>query len=68
MYAFSFVLVPLAIVAAWALIQDRKRRHRPRHHSADTESRIRARKEIIGKRPRPTRRRRPPAPVPQEAP
>lgn len=42
MYTFSFVLVPLAIVAAWALIQDRKRRHRPRRRSADMESRIRA--------------------------
>jgi hypothetical protein len=36
MYAFLFVLVPLAIVAAWALAHDRKRRcatcpagHRP---------------------------------------
>ena len=42
MYALLFVLVPLAIVAAWALIQNRKRRHRPRRHCADMESRIRA--------------------------
>ena len=27
MYAFLFVLVPLAIVAAWALARDRKRRY-----------------------------------------
>jgi hypothetical protein len=27
MYAFLFVLVPLATVAAWALAHDRKRRH-----------------------------------------
>lgn len=26
MYAFLFVLVPLAVVVAWALAQDRKRR------------------------------------------
>jgi hypothetical protein len=42
MYALLFVLVPLAIVAAWALIQNRKRRHRPRRRCADIESRIRA--------------------------
>ena len=27
MYAFLFILVPLAIVAAWALAHDRKRRY-----------------------------------------
>jgi Tfp pilus assembly protein FimT len=42
MYALLFVLVLLAIVAAWALIQHRKRRHRPRRRCADMESRIRA--------------------------
>jgi hypothetical protein len=42
MYALLFVLVPLAIVAAWALIQNRKRRHRPRRRRTDMESRIRA--------------------------
>jgi hypothetical protein len=40
MSVFSFVLVPLAIVVAWALIQDRRRRHRPRRRGADMESRI----------------------------
>jgi len=42
MYALLFVLVPLAIVVSWALIQHRKRRHRPRRSCADMESRIRA--------------------------
>ena len=42
MYALLFVLVPLAIVVSWALIQHRKRRHRPRRRCADMESRIRA--------------------------
>ena len=38
MYAFLFVLVPLAIVAAWALAHDRKRRYR-RHARGQTCSR-----------------------------
>ena len=42
MYALLFVLVPLAIVVFWALIQGRKRRHRPRRRCAGMESRIRA--------------------------
>lgn len=40
MYVFLFVLVPLAIVIAWALAQDWKRRHRPRAHGGDMQSRI----------------------------
>ena len=40
MYVFLFVLVPLAIVIAWALAQDWKRRHRRQAHGADTQSRI----------------------------
>ena len=37
MYAFLFVLVPLATVVAWALARDRKRRHAHggRHAVAD---------------------------------
>ena len=42
MYTLLFILAPLVIVVAWALIQDRKRRHRPRRRSAGMESRIRA--------------------------
>jgi hypothetical protein len=45
MYAFLFVLVPLAIVVAWALAQDRKRRHRRHAPGADMQSRIRAARE-----------------------
>jgi hypothetical protein len=40
MYVFLFVLVPLAIVIAWALAQDWKHRHRRHAHRADTQSRI----------------------------
>ena len=42
MYAFLFVLVPLATVIAWALARDRKRRHA---HGADMRSRTRAARE-----------------------
>ena len=42
MYALLFILVPLAIVAAWALIQHRKRQRRPRRRYTDMESRIRS--------------------------
>ena len=45
MYAFLFVLVPLAIVIAWALAHDRKRRHRRHPRGADMQSRIRAARE-----------------------
>ena len=45
MYAFLFVLVPLAIVVAWALAQDRKRRHRRHARGADVRSRVRAARE-----------------------
>ena len=44
MYAFLFVLVPLAVVIAWALAQDRKRR-RHHAHGADMQSRFRAARE-----------------------
>lgn len=47
MYAFLLVLVPLATVAAWALVQDRKRRHA---HGADMQSRIRAARESAKER------------------
>ena len=40
MYVFLFVLVPLAIVIAWALAQDWKHRRRRHVHGADTQSRI----------------------------
>ena len=40
MYVFLFVLVPLAIVIAWALAQDWKHRHRRHAHGADMQSRI----------------------------
>lgn len=45
MYAFLFVLVPLAIVVTWALAHDRKRRHRRHAHGADMQSRVRAARE-----------------------
>ena len=45
MYAFLFVLVPLAIVVAWALAHDRKRRHRRHARGADMQSRVRAARE-----------------------
>ena len=50
MYAFLFVLVPLAIVAAWALAQDRKRRHRRHARGADMQSRVRAARESAKER------------------
>ena len=49
MYAFLFVLVPLAIVVAWALAHDRKRRHRAAD-GADMQSRIRAARESAKER------------------
>ena len=42
MYAFLVVLVPLAVVAAWALARGRNRRRRPHAHGADVQSRVRA--------------------------
>lgn len=50
MYAFLFVLVPLAIVAAWALAHDRKRRYRRHTHGADMQSRIRAARQSAEER------------------
>ena len=47
MYAFLFVLVPLATVVAWALARDRKRRHA---HGADMQSRTRAARESAKER------------------
>jgi len=40
MYVFLFVLIPLAIVIAWALAQDWKRRHRRHDHGTNMQSRI----------------------------
>ena len=45
MYAFLLVLVPLAVVVAWALAQDRKRRRRRHADGADMGLRIRAARE-----------------------
>ena len=45
MYAFLFALVPLAIVIAWALAHDMKRRHRRNAGGADMQSRFRAARE-----------------------
>lgn len=50
MYAFLFILVPLAIVTAWALAQDRKRRHRRRAYAPDMQSRVRAARESAKER------------------
>jgi hypothetical protein len=50
MYAFLFVLVPLAIVAAWALAQDRKRRHRRHASGADIQSRVRGARQSAKRR------------------
>jgi hypothetical protein len=50
MYAFLFVLVPLAIVAAWALAHDRKRRYRRHARGADMQSRIRAARQSAQER------------------
>jgi hypothetical protein len=50
MYAFLFVLVPLAVVIAWALAQDRKRRHRRHAGGADMQSRFRAARESAKER------------------
>jgi hypothetical protein len=50
MYAFLFVLVPLAIVAACALAHDRKRRHRRHAHGADMQSRFRAARQSANER------------------
>ena len=51
MYALLFVLVPLVIVAAWALAHDRKRRYRRHAHGADMQSRIRAARQSAEERP-----------------
>jgi hypothetical protein len=45
MHAFLFVLVTLAVVAAWALAHDRNRRRRHHAHGADVQSRVRAARE-----------------------
>jgi hypothetical protein len=53
MYAFLFVLVPLATVAAWALVRDRKRlhqRHRRHAHAPSIQSRIRTARESAQER------------------
>ena len=50
MYPFLFVLVPLAIVAAWALAHDRKRRYRRHARGADMQSRIRAARQAAEER------------------
>src|SRR5262249_11233382 len=47
---FLCVLVPLAIVIAWALAQDWKRRHRRHLGAADMQSRIRAARESAKER------------------
>jgi hypothetical protein len=49
MYAFLFVLVPLAIVAAWALAHDRKPRYW-RHARVGRPSRIRAARQSAEER------------------
>jgi len=50
MYAFLFALVPLAIVIAWALAHDRKRRHRRPARGPDMQSRIRAARQSANER------------------
>src|SRR5438034_1085717 len=50
MYAFLFVLVPLATVTAWALVRDRKRRHRRHSHAPDIQSRIRTARQSAQER------------------
>jgi hypothetical protein len=50
MHAFLFVLVPLAIVIAWALAHDRKRRHRCYADGADMQLRLRAARESAKER------------------
>jgi hypothetical protein len=50
MYAFLFVLVPLAIVAACALAHNRKGRHRRHAPRVDMQSRIRAARQSANER------------------
>ena len=50
MYAFLFVLVPLAIVIAWALAHDLKRRHRRNAGAGDMQARFRAARESAKER------------------
>jgi hypothetical protein len=50
MNVFLFALVPLAIVIAWALAHDLKRRHRRHAGGADMQARFRAARESAKER------------------